>query len=248
MKKTLVAALLVLVSAFGLQAQSYIEWVPVGPLPIDFKIFDGRLMSELSMDEANNEKLLNLHPNEILTKAIIMIEKKGEEMNFSSIELSQKDYTYIVRTDYLKYTSLPLKKDSPGGEVIGKARVGVGLRIEATIKTKKKDLNVTDLYQLGVESRNGNLSGNLTVSIMGIEAEEVTSGFPVNAEISPTSVAAALQALTQVKVAIYDKDTHLTPQILEVQYNSAYQEDKSVAELSNPVLLPNENIACVVIQ
>ncbi|MCB9234220.1 MAG: hypothetical protein H6581_21365 [Bacteroidia bacterium] len=247
MKKFLVAILALMVSFAGLKAQSYIEWIPVGPLPVDFKIFDGRLMSEMSMEESNNEKLLNLHPNEIIAKSIIMIPKK-DDMSFSSIELSQKDNTYIVRTDYLKYTSVPLKKDSPGGEVIGKCRVGVGLRIEATIKTKKKDINVTDLYQLGVEAKNGGISGNITLSIMGVESEEVTSGFPLNAEISPTSVAAALQALAQVKVAIYDKDTHLTPQIIEIQYNAAYQDGKTVEELSNPVLLPNENIMCVVIQ
>lgn len=231
------------------QAQSeYNDFVPVGPAPIDYKIFDGQLFSELTFTEENNEQVINLLPNELLHKSVIKIDNKGT-LSFSPIELSQKGFTYIVKTDYIKYATLPVRKDNNTGEIIGIARVGVGLRIEATITTKKTDVNVADLYQLGLGASEDKLTGNLVLSVMGIESEEVTSAFPVNAEVSPTSVAAALQAQTIVKQAIYDKDTHLTPQILEIKYTQEYIDSgKTVMELAMPILLPNEGESCVVIR
>ena len=249
MKITQLLFAFLIIGSLGLKAQgNYNDFIPVGPAPIDFKIFDGRLFSELSFDEANNPKVINLLPNEIMTKSIIMIDKDGN-MEFSPIELSQKGYTYVVRTDYIKYTTLPVKAGSTNGEVVGIARVGVGVRCEATIKTMKKDINVTDLFRLGVSVGPKSLQGNLTMSIMGIESEEITNPFPVNAEISPTSVAATLQVMAITKHAIYDKDSHLTPQVLQIKYTEEFMEaTKAVQGLSMPIILNNDGSGCVVIR
>lgn len=229
------------------QNPKYNDFIPVGPSPIDFKIADGRLFSELSFDEANNPQVINLLPNELTHKSIIKIDKKGE-LSFSAMELSERDHTYVVKTDYIKYTTLPVRKDSESGEIIGNARVGVGMRIEATLRTDKGDITITDLHALG-ESSKRELSGHINLSVMGIEAEEVTSSFQVNAEITPTSIAAALQVLTAVKLAIYDKDTHLTPQVLEIKYTDDYKSGVSnIMDLSMPIMLPNRGEPTVVIK
>jgi hypothetical protein len=242
--------LLLLIGNLSLFAQEgFNDFICVGPAPIDYKINDGRLFSELSMDQDNNPQVIHLLPNELSHKNIIMISKK-QEISYSAIELSEANTTYIVKTDYIKYTTLPVKKDSETGEIIGIARVGVGMRIEATLRTSKKGITITDLYMLGASAgAKGSLKGHITCSIMGIEAEEVTSAFPVNAEISPTSIAATLQALTLVKQAIYDKDSHLTPQVLEIKYTTDYKSGaSSIMDLSMPILLPNKGDACVVIR
>jgi hypothetical protein len=234
----------------GLYAQQkYNDFICVGPAPLDYKVFDGRLFSEIFMDEANNSMVINLLPNELTHKNIVRITPKGE-VSYSAIELSEAKTTYVVKTDYIKYTTLPVRKDSETGEIIGVARVGVGMRIEAIMRTAKKGITVTDLYALGVNANTKNaLKGHITCSIMGIEAEEVTAAFPVNAEISPTSIAATLQALTMVKQAIYDNDSHLTPQVLEIKYTSDYQSGAAnVMDLSMPILLPNRGEPCVVIR
>lgn len=234
-------------AAFAQQTQ-FNDFIPVGPAPIDFKIHDGQLFSELSMDESNNEKVINLLPNELTHKSITMIDPKGKA-SFSAIELSKSKHTYIVKTDYVKYTTLPVKKDAETGEIIGVARVGIGLRIDATLRTNKSNITVTDLYALGAAVVNKSLSGHISVSVMGIESEEVTAGFPVNAEISATSITAALQALVLVKQAIYDPDTHLTPQVLEIKYTEEYKSGMSnVMDLSMPIMLPNRGEPCVVIK
>ncbi|MEM6273198.1 MAG: hypothetical protein AAF998_27550 [Bacteroidota bacterium] len=226
----------------------YNDFIPVGPAPLDFKVYGGQLFSELYIDEANNEEVLNLLPNELTHKSIITIDKK-DEIRFSAIELSEKDFTYIVKTDYIKYTTLPVRKDSETGENIGVARVGIGVRVDATLRTKKSDITVSDLYALGAAASDKGLSGHITVSIMGIESEEVTGTFPVNAEISPTSIAATLQTIVAVKQAIYDRDTHITPQVLEIKYTGEYKAGAaSPMDLSMPILLSNRGEPCVVIR
>lgn len=245
--------LLLLISVLGAgtsfaQETKFNDFIPVGPAPIDYKTLDGRLFSEITVDEANNEQVINLLPNELTHKSIVVMNKDGE-INFSAMELSEKDYTYIVRTDYIKYTTLPVRKDSETGEIVGIARIGVGLRIEATIRTSGSDITVTDLYALGEAAREGDLSGHLTVSVMGIESEEITFAFPINAEITPTAIASVLQAQTVVKSAIYDVDSHLTPQVLEIKYTEDYRNSVSnVTDLSMPILLPNRGEPSVVIR
>lgn len=242
--------LVVLLANLSLYAQeNYNDFICVGPAPIDYKIGDGRLFSELFSDEANNERVINLLPNELEHKNIIMIDSKGA-ISYSAIELSQSKYTYIVKTDYIKYTTIPVRKDSETGDIIGVARVGVGVRIEMTLRTSKSGVTITDLIKVGASAGDrGLLKGHITVSVMGIEAEEITSIFPPNAEITPTSIAATLQAMTMMKSAIYDPDTHLTPQVLEIKYLTEYKSGvSSVMDLSMPILLPNRGEACVVIK
>jgi hypothetical protein len=239
-----------LLGGAGLYAQEvqFNDFIPVGPAPLDYKVGDGRLFSEIFSEEKNNAQVINLLPNELTHKSITTIDPKGKA-SFSAIELSKAKHTYLVKTDYIKYTTLPVRKDAETGEIIGVARVGVGVRIEATLRTKKKDITVTDLYALGVAVVKKGLSGHLTLSIMGIESEEATSGFPVNAEISATSISSALQTLVLVKQAIYDPDTHLTPQVLEIKYTEEYKTGMSnQMDLSMPILLPNRGEPCVVIK
>lgn len=246
-KSLLFALMLVNASLFA--QQKYNDFICVGPSPIDYKVADGRLFSEVIESETNNPLVINLLPNELSHKNIIMVTPKGE-ISYSAIELSKAKHTYVIKTDYIKYTTLNVKKDSETGEIIGMARIGVGMRIEAVINTSKTGLTVTDLYALGANSgKGGGLKGHITCSIMGIEAEEITGGFPVNAEITPTSIAATLQALTMVKQAIYDSESHLTPQVLEIKYTSDYQAGAAnVMDLSMPILLPNKGEPCVVIR
>ncbi len=250
MKVIKVLLLCLVMSPVGLFAQvaDFNDFIPIGPAPIDFKIFDGRLFSELSIDEDNNEQVVNLLPNELTHKSIIKIDKNGE-MVFSPIELSEKNMTYIIKTDYIKYTTLPVRKDSESGEVVGIARVGVGMRIEATIRTNQKEITVTDLYSLGEKVRDDELSGHINVSFMGIESEAVTYAFPINGEITPTSIASVIQAQVIVKNAIYDRDSHLTPQVLEIKYTGDYRSGvTNLMDLSMPILLPNRGSECVVIK
>jgi hypothetical protein len=242
--------LVMLLGTLSLHAQeNYNDFICVGPAPLDYKVDDGQLFSELSRDEANNPLVIHLLPNELEHKNIIQINKKGE-IKYSAIELSEASYTYVVKTDYIKYTTLPVRKDSETGDIIGVARVGVGMRIEMTLKTSKKGVTITDLIKVGASaSDKGALKGHITCSVMGIESEEVTAAFPPNAEITPTSIAATLQALTMVKQAIYDPDSHLTPQVLEIKYLGEYKAGvSSVMDLSMPILLPNKGEPCVVIK
>lgn len=256
--KKLTLAMMLLAASGSMMAQSsgskktpppaYNNFIPVGPAPIDYKIADGRLMSEVTTAETNNERAINLLPNELLTKTILVQDDEGT-MNFSVVELSAKKSRYIVTTDYIKYTTLPVRKDAESGNIIGVARVGVGLRIEATFIAKSKNINVTDLYQIGIFASSKKLQGSVTVSVMGIESEEITTAFPINAEISPTSITEVLLAMETVKQAIYDPDTHLTPQVLEIKYTEEYRNGvNSKQDLAMPILLPNRANECVVIR
>ena len=246
--QVLLLCLLMAPAAIFAQDQKFNDFIPIGPAPIDYKILDGRLFSELSFDEENNERVINLLPNELTHKSVIVMDKDGK-IDFSALELSEKGYTYIVKSDYIKYTTLPVRKDSETGEIVGVARVGVGMRIDVTIRTKGSDITVTDLYALGEAAREGDLSGHISISVMGIESEEGTFGFPVNAEITPTAISAVIQAQAIIKNAIYDVNSHLTPQVLEIKYTQDYRNGVSnPMDLSMPILLSNRGEPTVVIR
>jgi hypothetical protein len=102
-------------------------------------------------------------------------------------------------------------------EKIGDARVGVGLRLTATVTTTKVDVNLGSLLALGVAANLKQIRGTMTVESLGIRL--AGSGGPIlsNTTIDETSIQKTLESIAVIQSKITDTTTHLDPQVLWVK-------------------------------
>jgi hypothetical protein len=116
--------------------------------------------------------------------------------------------------DFTAYSDQPIMD---GNEIIATGKLGITIRLTANIITKKNELNLTELFQLGVYAKQDDLSGTLSMEVIGISSPEVLALIPVVSELNVTSVQGALQSLAAIKAKIHDANTRLHPQILAIR-------------------------------
>ena len=101
---------------------------------------------------------------------------------------------YIVIMDFMKYLVEPVIDDQTNKE-IGMGRVGVGLRMTATINTSKAGINLGSLLAIGVAAQIGSLRGTLTVDIIGIDSPDIPNLLISNSTIDETSIQKTLESI-----------------------------------------------------
>lgn len=134
------------------------------------------------------------------------------KLTYLSSSISGSVGTYDVVMDFMKYRIRQVYDE--GGHYIGDALIGVGLRIRASVVTNKANLNLSSLMGIGVEASRGNLTGTISVDVIGIDSPDVTNLIPLSSEINQTSIQAALQGLAAIKAKLWQNDTHLFPHVL----------------------------------
>lgn len=203
-------------------------FIPVPPLDYDadvpivdstgtWKYFP---IGQLSL---NKKSILRFLPNEAVTVTVSKVDRGGE-IKYASSGISGETGSYIVTLDYAKFTTLkviPLNFDTTqratASTCKGFAKVGVGLRITANIETRKAGLNVGSLFGLGISAESDELSGTMSVDVVGMESGEITNLLPLPSEISTTSIQTSLQAVAAIKAQLYANNTRLYPQVLAVK-------------------------------
>jgi hypothetical protein len=172
-----------------------------------------------------NDKIVDLLPNETVEVQISEVTAEGGLTLMGTAAISAKNTSYQITMDYVKFVTVNvvdtlnfntnnLVKDY---SIFSYARVGVGLRIVASIQTKRKGINLGDLFAIGFAASQNQISGSLSVNILGIESQEITTLLPMPSEISTSSIQNAMQAMATIKSKIYDKDVQLRPQIISIR-------------------------------
>ena len=131
---------------------------------------------------------------------------------------------YTVIMDYMKYRVEQVFDSSQ--EFIGNGRVGVGLRIKANVKTSQANLNLGSIISIGLEAERGNLTGGISVDVIGIDSEGVTNLIPMTSEIDQTAIQSALQALASVKAKLWESDVSITPHLVAITEATKANESK----------------------
>lgn len=188
------------------------------------------------------EKIVEALPNETVSVAIKSIKANGEAKYLGTAAISKKNEVYEITADYIKFVTINLSEfieDDSGngtgapGPILSYLRVGVGLRLKANITTKKKGIDVSNLFGLAIAASKEELYGTLTVSVIGIESEKVTNALPLPAEISLSSIASALQAMSTIKSKLYDNETRKIPQIISIRsVNGSFSEQELIYNTS----------------
>lgn len=129
--------------------------------------------------------------------------------------------SYVAFMDYMNYHQDDLI-DPDSGAVIGKAKVGIGLRFQASIKTSRKGLDLSSLFKIGFAANRDHLSGSLQIRAIGANSTEIQNLLPSNLkDIDDSGVQSALEAMAAVKAKIYEEDTQINPHVLAVAYNTS---------------------------
>ncbi|PZX52523.1 hypothetical protein [Algoriphagus chordae] len=112
-----------------------------------------------------------------------------------------------------------VKNEDLGDLVIVPVYIGVGLRMTASVKVTKGEVNLSSLGALAVAAEAGKLTGSLTIQTLGITGENVATSLPLPSEINQTTIQNAILSLGSIKAVLYDEvNTKTTPRIVGI-YN-----------------------------
>lgn len=109
-------------------------------------------------------------------------------------------------------------EERPGEKVIVPVYVGVGLRMTASIKSKRAGVSLSGLTALAAEAEAGNISGSLVVQTLGITGKPVSAALPLPSELNQTTVQNAIMAIGTIKATLDEPDVRLSPRVVGI-YN-----------------------------
>ena len=198
---------------------NFLGYQPIDPIPVDKVMRYDESTGEVEevywnaiADESTVRELLPLH------SARVSVSKNdiSGSVSYLTAAVSGEKGSYTVIMDYMKYRVEDVS-DEDSSEMIGRARIGIGLRITAVVETCQASLNIGSLLAIGLEAQRGNLRGGLSVDVIGIDSEAVTNLIPLTSEIDQTAIQAALQALASIKTKIFESETKLTPHLVAIK-------------------------------
>lgn len=221
---TFVLSYFVIASVFAqktnfLLEDSFKDYIPISAIEYDGAIliadsvgvFKSLTARELATDKVRLSKFLNDF------SVYVTIEKADVSGKISyavaSANVEKGNYTVIV--DFVKCNTINLMLGD--GTCGGFGKVGVGLRLRASIETKKAGLNIGNLFGLAQEAQKGKVSGTLSFDVIGINSKDILNLIPLPTEISQASIVNALQAMASIKSKIEDENTNLYPKLLAIK-------------------------------
>ena len=155
----------------------------------------------------SDKSVLRSFPNLVSNVTVYELNKEGK-LEFTGISVSAKDKVYEVIYDYSQTQTLVWTEN----DKTYSALIGVGVRMVAKVRTKKKGVNLTSPFSLTANMEK--IEGTLEVRVSGIVSEKINGIIPTTTDLSPSSIAVALQAVATIKSHIYADDTIITPQYL----------------------------------
>jgi hypothetical protein len=107
----------------------------------------------------------------------------------------------------------------PNPDVVVPVYVGVGLRLTANVSVKEGNVDLGNLFALGVAAQAKQISGTLVIQSLGLSGEGVSPLIPIPSEINPTTIQNALMAIGAIKAKIYDGKISVVPRVVGVYNN-----------------------------
>jgi hypothetical protein len=226
---------------------------PLDPLPVDV-ILNGSKIDPLT----KHNEVLNALSDE--TIRLVMGEVQGGgHISYGTAKMGYQGHSYEIVIDYMKfqtygkpfrYTQKDDKTDvlalTDAEQVNAKKNilplyVGVGLRLKASITVNEGNVDLGNLFSIGMAAQAKKVTGTLVVQTLGITGDKVTGLIPMPTEISPTSIQNAIMAVATIKSKIYDPETKITPRTIGF-YNVLGGGKEVVNELISDCLQGNAEI------
>jgi hypothetical protein len=139
------------------------------------------------------------------TKYILSKVDTNNQLTYISNNFAIEKGRYVAILEFTKYTNLPYIVD---GQRVGLQRVGVGVRVTADVKTDKKNLNLSSLFNIGLAASKEELSGKLSLETMGIVSADIPG---ITAALDSSSIQKAIETLAVTLTYLKDESTTITP-------------------------------------
>ena len=145
--------------------------------------------------------------------------ESGSNLSFLGNSIARKKGTYAVYMDYIKYF---VEDANDNINKIGRFRTGVGLRVVATVTTKKNNVNLGGLLKIGLAASSGQLIGSLQVRTMGVTSTEIDNLLPgLLSTIDEGAIQSVLESMAAIKTKFRDSDTVINPRHLAIEYSGS---------------------------
>lgn len=163
--------------------------------------------------ELTKKEMLHFLTNESAITSIAEVDEVGNMVYIPS-RISKKDKQYIITMSYVKYSTVEVNHE---GSIAGEACLGVGFRVVANISSRAADINLGDIFSIGMAVSDRKAYGSIRIEAIGLHDPEITSVIPLPSEISSAAIQSMMQVMSKVKVKVYDKTTVLSPQVVAVR-------------------------------
>lgn len=170
----------------------------------------------------HDKSILDSFSNIVSNVTVYEMDEHGK-LTILGVGISRKRKNYQVIYDFSQTQTVHI------GNKYENFIVGISVRMVAKFKSLKSDINLTSPFNLVGGKKK--VEGTLEIKVSGIGSKKINTLIPTPSDLSPTSIASALQAIATIKSHIYDKETIIIPQVL------AYSEiDKDLEEKINPTI------------
>ncbi|EGM69461.1 hypothetical protein [Shewanella sp. HN-41] len=202
------------------------EYFPIEPLiaKSQVEISENGQMVEKDIRTLSNAQKLGYLGD---TRVVVTLAKEtaSGELSYLTGKVTGEKGKYVAFMDYANFFIDDL---SDGSTVIGRARVGVGLRLVARIQTNKKGIDLGSILKIGFAANKSELSGELEVRAIGVTSKEIQDLLPGSLpNLDESSIQRALEAMAAVKTKIHDPATSVQPRIMAVALNETNMLDKA---------------------
>jgi hypothetical protein len=216
------------IKPMGISNELYQGYQPIEPLPVKCVEVYQKERNDFSTKpwaSLSDSTIRDILPNQSAQISLRKTDINGK-LSYMVASVTEEAGSYEVTMDYMKYRVEDVNIDSV---YIGSGRIGIGLRIKAVVTTNKANLNLSGLTNLGVEANSNNLSGQLSVDIIGIDSKDITNYLPLTAKLDETSIQNALQSVATIKSKIWDNNVKLTPHLIAI-YQKQINSEKLIKE------------------
>lgn len=194
----------------------YKGYQPTEPLPAKYvEVYTGNQFFTKPWAALTDSAIRYLLPNQSAQVAMRTTDLMGK-ITYLTASVTDQAGSYEVLMDYMKYR---IEDVSNNSGIVGSGRIGIGLRIKASVITNQANLNLSSLVNLGVEASSKHLTGLLSIDIIGIDSKDITNYIPLTAKLDETSIQNALQAVATIKSKIWDNNVKLTPHLIAINQN-----------------------------
>lgn len=146
--------------------------------------------------------LYELANHEIVTNTYV-VENTGK-LEYLGAKLAAKGQKVLFQQDYTSFKFV----DVNGVQ----KRIGIMLRLEAELITKKADLDLNGIFAIGVAASSGSAFGKLRVKVYGLSGAPIMQQIPTPTNISEEALLNAFTSIATIKSKIYEDDVFVLPQ------------------------------------
>lgn len=132
------------------------------------------------------------------------------KLTFLSGTITGDKGRYAVFMDHAHYFVEPARHEN--GDAFGRYKTGIGLRLVASIETRKRGIDLGSIFKIGLAAGKNEMSGSLEVLAFGISGPEISTLLPgIMATIDESSIQRALESMAAVRAKFWEEDTSISP-------------------------------------